>query len=127
MNYLVDNGYEYSVSPKILSRPSTKDFNQIVTFLLRQVDPTFHNHNSSNSNNHHHHVNYEPNLCMKFEDEVAMAFKGLGYRPIWIFKSFTGGLDYINISPRKAFVTQITSEQKTKNEKQKTHVSICLK
>jgi len=61
--YLVSSGYSHAISPKILSRPSGKDFHQIVTFLLRRVDPTFTNDNSS----------------MKFEEEVAIAFKGLGY------------------------------------------------
>ena len=65
MQYLVSHNYEYPVSHKILSRPSSKDFNQIVTFLLRRVDPTFNDSSSKNS--------------MKFEDEVAFAFKGLGY------------------------------------------------
>lgn len=61
VQYLMSSGYEYPVSHKILTRPSGKDFNHIVTFLLRRVDPTFNDG------------------TLKFEDEVAMAFKALGY------------------------------------------------
>lgn len=61
LNFLMENGYDSSISPKILARPSSKDFNNIVTFLLRLVDP-----------------NFNDGTC-KFEDEVAAAFKALGY------------------------------------------------
>lgn len=57
--YLSKSGYEYPVSLKSLSRPSGKDFQHIVTFLLRQVDPTFGEG--------------------KFEEEVSLQFKALGY------------------------------------------------
>ena len=59
--YLVSSGYEHPVSHKTLARPSGRDFNQICTFLLRRVDPTFNDGQQ------------------KFEDEVALAFKTLGY------------------------------------------------
>ena len=59
--YLVSSGYEHPVSHKTLARPSGRDFNQICTFLLRRVDPTFNDGQQ------------------KFEDEVSLAFKTLGY------------------------------------------------
>jgi len=61
LNFLMENGYDSAISPKILARPSSKDFNNIVTFLFRKIDPNF------NDGTH------------KFEDEVASAFKALGY------------------------------------------------
>jgi len=61
LQYLVSSGYEHPVSRKTLSRPSGRDFNQIVTFILRCIDPSFNDG------------------TQKFEDEVAMAFKSLGY------------------------------------------------
>jgi len=61
LNFLMENGYDFAISPKILARPSSKDFNNIVTFLFRKIDPNF------NDGTH------------KFEDEVAGAFKALGY------------------------------------------------
>jgi kinetochore protein NDC80 len=61
LSYLVSSGYEHPVSHKTLARPSGRDFNQICTFLLRRVDPTFNDGQQ------------------KFEDEVALAFKTLGY------------------------------------------------
>ena len=61
LNFLMSNGYDSTISPKILARPSSKDFNNIVTFLLRKVDENFNDG------------------TVKFEDEVAMAFKSLGY------------------------------------------------
>jgi SMC interacting uncharacterized protein involved in chromosome segregation len=62
LDYLLDNGYQYPISQKSLSRPSGKEFSNILTFMLRRVDPNFQN-----------------NSQMKFEDEVAMNFKCLGY------------------------------------------------
>jgi len=61
LQYLTKNGYGYPVSPKSLARPSGKDFSNIVTFMLRKLDPSFQDGN------------------MKFEDEVAMNFKAMGY------------------------------------------------
>lgn len=61
LEYLITTGYDYPISQKTLARPSGKDFANIVTFLLRKVDPTFQNG------------------LMKFEDEVAMNFKAMGY------------------------------------------------
>ena len=60
--YLISNGYEHPVTMKSLHLPSSRDFQFIVTFLLRKFDPTFYADNKS-----------------KFEDEVSMAFKALGY------------------------------------------------
>jgi kinetochore protein NDC80 len=45
-----------------LTKPSAKEFHNIVTFLLRQIDPTF-----------------QKSPLRKFEDEVVMSFKTLGY------------------------------------------------
>ena len=59
--FLMQSGYEYPISNKSLARPSGKDFSNIVSFMLRKVDPTFQDG------------------TMKFEDEVAMNFKALGY------------------------------------------------
>jgi len=61
LQFLMENGYDSSISPKILARPSSKDFNNIVTFLVRKIDPNFNDG------------------TLKFEDEVASAFKALGY------------------------------------------------
>ena len=61
LKYLVDHGYDHPITHKSLARPSGKDFNHIVTFLFRQVDPNFQDG------------------TMKIEDEVAMNFKALGY------------------------------------------------
>ena len=59
--FLQSSGYDHPISQKSLSRPSGKDFSNIVTFMLRRVDPTFQDG------------------TMKFEDEVAMNFKAMGY------------------------------------------------
>lgn len=59
--YLTEKGYENQVRLKDLTRPSAKDFHNFVTFLLQRVDPTF------------------PNATKKIEDEIALAFKSLGY------------------------------------------------
>lgn len=59
--YLTESGYENPVRLKDLTRPSAKDFHNFVTYLLQRIDPTF------------------PNATKKIEDEIALAFKSLGY------------------------------------------------
>jgi SMC interacting uncharacterized protein involved in chromosome segregation len=61
LSFLQEMGYEYPVSTKSLSRPSAKDFTNMTTFLLRQIDKDFQRGG------------------MKFEDEVALNFKCMGY------------------------------------------------
>lgn len=68
MDFLHQNGYEYPVSQKSLTRPSGKDFAHMVTFMLRQVDPMFQENTGA-----------KDAIQMKFEDEVAMNFKAIGY------------------------------------------------
>lgn len=62
LQYLTKSGYSYPISTKSLARPSGKDFNNICTFMLRKLDPSFQDSSS-----------------VKFEDEVAMNFKAMGY------------------------------------------------
>ena len=76
LNYLLQNGYEYPISQKTLMRPSGRDFTNIVTFMLRQVDPLFQEHSTGSKDG----------IMMKLEDEVAMNFKALGY-PFTISKT----------------------------------------
>jgi SMC interacting uncharacterized protein involved in chromosome segregation len=59
--YLQRSGYDHPISHKSLSRPSGKDFTNIITFMLRKVDPTFQDG------------------TLKIEDEIAMNFKAMGY------------------------------------------------
>ena len=37
----MEHGYNQSISPKILNRPSAKDFSGIFVFLIQQLDPSF--------------------------------------------------------------------------------------
>jgi kinetochore protein NDC80 len=59
--FLSQNNYEYPVSQKTLARPSGKDFSNIVTFMLRLLDPSFQDG------------------TLKLEDEISMNFKAMGY------------------------------------------------
>jgi kinetochore protein NDC80 len=59
--FLLESGYDQPISHKALLRPSSKDFSNMCTFMLRLVDPNFQNG------------------VMKFEDEVALNFKCVGY------------------------------------------------
>ena len=61
LGFLLESGYQYPISRKSLSRPSAKDFSNICTFMLRLVDPNFQMG------------------TMKFEDEVTLNFKCIGY------------------------------------------------
>lgn len=62
LTFLKERGYEFPVSSKSLMRPSSKDFQNICTFMLRQADQDFGR-----------------GTTMKFEDEVALNFKAMGY------------------------------------------------
>lgn len=61
LEFLQKVGYDQPISPKSLTRPSGKDFQNIVTFMLRLVDPNFQDGS------------------MKIEDEVSMNFRAMGY------------------------------------------------
>ena len=81
ISYLKRHGYDTSnFNPhKLVSHGvSGRDFNGIMTFLIRRLDPTF---NTSSSNNTR---TDEP--LMKFEEEVSLAFRTLGY-PLPISKT----------------------------------------
>ena len=67
IEYLVEHGYERTLSPQILTAPSTKDFVFIVSFLVRAAIPNF-------------------KFDAKFEDELPQVLKALGY-PYNISKS----------------------------------------
>ena len=67
VSFLKSRGYDAtSLNIKqLVNGPSGRDFNHIMTFLFRRVDPTFNTP--------------IPDVIIKFEDEVSMAFKCLGY------------------------------------------------
>ena len=67
LRFLSTEQYDHPLSSKLLTRPTGKDFFNIVKFLFRIVDP-----------------NYE--CTKKMVDEVPLVFKGLGY-PFGISKT----------------------------------------
>ena len=78
VSYLTSRGYadasSLNVKQLVNSGPSGRDFQNIMTFLFRRVDPTFHSTPASGQNNHR-----SDEVVLKFEDEVSMAFRCLGY------------------------------------------------
>ncbi len=67
MEYLSAHNYDHPISIKILTKPTNKDYYNIVLFLFRQIDPNY--------------------TCVgKLEDEIVAMFKFLGY-PFPIAKS----------------------------------------
>ena len=60
IEFLTYHNYDHAISPKILSSPSGKDFNNIVQFLFRLIDPNL-------------------SCPGKFEDEVIQMFKYIRY------------------------------------------------
>lgn len=60
LNYLIKSGYDKPISQKILTAPSSKDFQMIFKFLYSKIDPTC-------------------DFDKKFEDEVPILLKGLKY------------------------------------------------
>lgn len=67
IEFLTERAYDQPISPKILTKPTNKDYHNIVLFLFRQFDP-----------------NYVP--TGKIEDEIVSMFKFLGY-PFPVTKS----------------------------------------
>jgi kinetochore protein NDC80 len=78
VSYLTSRGYgdasSLSVKQLVNSGPSGRDFQNIMTFLFRRVDPTFHSTPIGHGNNQR-----SDEVVLKFEDEVSMAFRCLGY------------------------------------------------
>lgn len=60
LNHLIQTGFDFPISAKILTAPSSKDFQNIFKFLYGQIDPTFV-------------------FDKKFEEEVPGLMKGLKY------------------------------------------------
>lgn len=61
--YLTEHAYDRTISLKMLTTPTTKDFQFVLEFLLRGVDPNYAMDSGKT----------------KFEDEVIGVFKALGY------------------------------------------------
>lgn len=82
VSYLTARGYadalSLNVKQLVTNGPSGRDFQNIMTFLFRRVDPTFHSTSATtigtNNNNQR-----SDEIVIKFEDEVSMAFRCLGY------------------------------------------------
>jgi kinetochore protein NDC80 len=78
VSYLSSRGYgdasSLNVKQLVNSGPSGRDFQNIMTFLFRRVDPTFHSPSTAGNGNQR-----SDEVVLKFEDEVSMAFRCLGY------------------------------------------------
>ena len=77
-SYLSSRGYadasSLNVRQLVNSGPSGRDFQNIMTFLFRRVDPTFHSPSTAGNGNQR-----SDEVVLKFEDEVSMAFRCIGY------------------------------------------------
>jgi len=77
-SYLSSRGYgdasSLNVKQLVNSGPSGRDFQNIMTFLLRRFDPTFHSPSTAGNGNQR-----SDEVVLKFKDEVSMAFRCLGY------------------------------------------------
>lgn len=60
LDFLIKSGYDKPISQKILTAPSSKDFQMIFKFLFARIDPT-------------------ADFDKKFEDEVPILLKGIRY------------------------------------------------
>lgn len=79
VSYLTSRGYadasSLNVKQLVTNGPSGRDFQNIMTFLFRRVDPTFNSTSATTSNNNQR----SDEVVIKFEDEVSMAYRCLGY------------------------------------------------
>jgi kinetochore protein NDC80 len=79
-SYLVQNNYEYPIKLKDLARPSAKDFHNIMIFLLSRIDVSFYNNHAKGASSGMASERGGNNQQKrKFEDDVTMMFKALGY------------------------------------------------
>ena len=60
ITFLTETGYDRTISTKILSAPTAKDFQHIFMFLYHQIDPSYE-------------------FLGKIEDEVPVLIRGLKY------------------------------------------------
>ncbi|CAN8073656.1 unnamed protein product [Agarophyton chilense] len=60
ISFVIERGYEHPISPKMLTSPSSKDFQALFLFLIRRIDPTY-------------------NFIKRFEDEIPALLRSLGY------------------------------------------------
>lgn len=67
ISFVIERGYEHPISPKMLTSPSSKDFQLLFLFLVRRIDPTYA-------------------FIKRFEDEVPQLLRALAY-PFSISKS----------------------------------------
>jgi SMC interacting uncharacterized protein involved in chromosome segregation len=79
VSYLSSRGYgdasSLNVKQLVIRGPNGRVFQNIMTFLFRRVDPTFHSSPSTARNGNQR----SDEVVLKFEDEVSMAFRCLGY------------------------------------------------
>jgi len=78
VSYLKSRGYRDVASlsiKQLVNGPSGRDFQNIMTFLFRRFDPTFHSSPGPGGKQQHR----TDEVVLKFEDEVSMAFRCLGY------------------------------------------------
>ena len=78
VSYLTTRGYRdastLSIKQLVNNGPSGRDFQNIMTFLFRRMDPTFFPPPPATPGNQR-----SDEIIPKFEDEVSMAFRSLGY------------------------------------------------
>jgi kinetochore protein NDC80 len=78
VTYLTSRGYRdastLSIKQLVNNGPSGRDFQNIMTFLFRRMDPTFFPPPPTTPGNQR-----SDEIIPKFEDEVSMAFRSLGY------------------------------------------------
>eukprot|EP00970_Alexandrium_tamarense_P018383 scaffold13330_cov205-Alexandrium_tamarense.AAC.20 len=83
VSYLKSHGYDSSPLnvKQLVNGPSGRDFNHFMTFLLRRVDPTFNSTygGSIATTSTTGAAKRSDDPPIKFEDEVSMAFRTLGY------------------------------------------------
>jgi kinetochore protein NDC80 len=80
VSYLTSRGYadasSLNVKQLVTNGPSGRDFQNIMTFLFRRVDPTFNSTTSATTSNNNQRSD---EVVIKFEDEVSMSYRCLGY------------------------------------------------
>jgi len=81
VSYLKSHGYRDASAlsvKQLVNGPSGRDFQNIMTFLFRRVDPTFHQQPPTVAGSSKQQQRGDE-VVLKFEDEVSMAFRCLGY------------------------------------------------
>lgn len=111
IEFVVQRGYDHPISLKVMTNPTSRDFTNMFTFLMRSIDPNF-------------------DFRKRFEDEIPPLMKFLGY-PFNISKSSLSAVGSPHTWPSllgvltwlREYITYHDDEEQVKENQQQMDVT----